>query len=57
MKFSIQRDKLLKPLQLVNGVVEKRKNLPILSNILLEVTNTNIKLTAVSYTHLRAHET
>jgi DNA polymerase-3 subunit beta len=45
MKFSIQRDKLLKPLQLVNGVVEKRKNLPILSNILLEVTNTHIKLT------------
>ena len=35
MKFSLSREALLKPLQLVVGVVERRQTLPILSNVLL----------------------
>ncbi len=32
----LQRDALLKPLQAVTGIVEKRHTLPILSNVLIE---------------------
>ena len=35
MKFSINRDAFLAPLQFVAGVVERRHTLPILSNLLL----------------------
>ncbi|TKB51896.1 DNA polymerase III subunit beta [Ferrimonas aestuarii] len=45
MKFSINRESLLKPLQLVSGAVERRHNLPILSNVLLEVSDNLLKLT------------
>lgn len=45
MKFSIDRDALLKPLQLVSGAVERRHNLPILANLLLEVSTHSLKLT------------
>jgi len=45
MKFSIDRDALLKPLQLVNGAVERRHNLPILANLLIEVSNHSLKMT------------
>jgi DNA polymerase III subunit beta len=34
--LQIERDALLKPLQLVTGIVEKRHTLPILSNVLIE---------------------
>lgn len=36
IKLTIQRDELLKPLQMVSGVVEKRQTMPILSNVLME---------------------
>lgn len=45
MKFSIDRDALLKPLQLVTGAVERRHNLPILSNLLVVVSGDSLKLT------------
>ncbi|WP_076416431.1 DNA polymerase III subunit beta [Shewanella sp. UCD-KL12] len=45
MKFSIDRDALLKPLQLVNGAVERRHNLPILANLLVEVSGHSLKMT------------
>lgn len=45
MKFSIDRDALLKPLQLVCGAVERRHNLPILANLLVEVSETSLKMT------------
>ncbi len=35
MRFVISREALIKPLQLVAGVVERRQTLPVLSNILL----------------------
>lgn len=46
MKINIQRDTLLKPLSAVNGIVERRHTLPILSNLLLEGTDNKITLTA-----------
>src|SRR5215813_14062235 len=35
MKFSASRETILKPLQTVVGVVERRQTMPILSNVLL----------------------
>src|SRR5215470_3324178 len=40
MRFSIQREALLKPLQQVVGVVERRQTLPVLANLLV-VADTN----------------
>lgn len=45
MKFTIARDALLKPLNLVAGVVERRQTLPILSNVLLSLEGTHLALT------------
>ncbi len=45
MKFSVGRDALLKPLQLVAGVVERRQTLPVLSNVLFEVRGNTLRLT------------
>ncbi|OUR69343.1 DNA polymerase III subunit beta [Bermanella sp. 47_1433_sub80_T6] len=45
MKFTITREALLKPLQLVAGVVERRQTLPVLSNVLLEVQGEKLSLT------------
>jgi DNA polymerase III subunit beta len=45
MKFSIARDSLLKPLNLVAGVVERRQTLPILSNVLVSLDNERLALT------------
>ncbi len=46
MKFSIQREDFLKPLQQVIGVVERRQTLPVLGNVLINATKKYIKLTA-----------
>ncbi len=46
MKFSAARETLLKPLQTVVGVVERRQTMPILSNVLLSVQGTKLSLTA-----------
>lgn len=45
MKLSISRDQLLKPLQQVSGVVEKRQTLPVLANVLLVVDGGKLALT------------
>ncbi len=45
MKFSIARESILAPLQLVSGVVERRQTLPILSNTLLIVEPDGLALT------------
>ena len=42
MKFKIQRENLLKPLNIVSGVVERRQTLPILSNVLISISEDNI---------------
>ena len=45
MNFSIEREKLLKPLQQVVGVVERRQTLPVLSNVLMVVDGDTLALT------------
>lgn len=45
MKFSISREALLKPLQLVAGVVERRQTLPVLSNVLVVLEDDRLALT------------
>ena len=40
MRFSIQREVLLKPLQQVVNVVERRQTLPVLANLLVSVADT-----------------
>ncbi len=45
MKFVISREAILRPLQLVAGVVEKRHTLPVAANILLEVKGQQLSLT------------
>lgn len=46
MKFSAARDILLKPLQSVIGVVERRQTMPILANVLLVVKDGSLAVTA-----------
>ena len=45
MQFSIQREALLKPLQQVVGVVERRQTLPVLANLLCKVSAGTVSLT------------
>ena len=45
MRFTVSRDSLLKPLQLVAGVVERRQTLPVLSNVLIVLDGENLSLT------------
>jgi DNA polymerase III subunit beta len=45
MKFSISRESFLQPLQLVSGAVERRHTLPILSNVLIKVSENSLWLT------------
>ncbi|MBV1790370.1 DNA polymerase III subunit beta [Marinobacterium sp. D7] len=45
MRFVISREALIKPLQLVAGVVERRQTLPVLSNILLVAEGNQLSLT------------
>jgi DNA polymerase-3 subunit beta len=46
MKFSAAREVILKPLQTVVGVVERRQTMPILSNVLLAVDGGRLRVTA-----------
>ncbi|AWL10516.1 DNA-directed DNA polymerase [Saliniradius amylolyticus] len=45
MKFTISRENFLQPLQLVAGAVERRHTLPILSNVLIKVSEGKLWLT------------
>jgi DNA polymerase III subunit beta len=44
--LDIERETLLKPLQAVSGIVERRHTLPILSNVLLEADGKDLRLFA-----------
>jgi len=46
MDFYIQKQDIVKALSLTLGVVEKRQTLPILSNVLIEVDEGSMQLTA-----------
>ncbi|GLX78498.1 DNA polymerase III subunit beta [Thalassotalea insulae] len=63
MKFSLNRELLLKPLLLVSGAVERKSTLPILSNILFDVSGQSLTLTAtdlelemVAYATIENHQ-
>lgn len=45
MKFDIERELFLKPLQMVSGAVERRHTLPILANVLIKVSEGVLSLT------------
>src|SRR5690625_5744160 len=45
MKFVVSREALLKPLQLVSGVVERRQTLPVLSNLLMVLNDDQLAMT------------
>lgn len=45
MKFSIQREAILKPLTQVAGVVERRQTLPVLANLLVVAGEDNVSFT------------
>jgi len=44
MRFQVQKDALITPLQFVNGAVERRQTLPVLANVLLSVENNQLQL-------------
>jgi len=46
MQFIVKRDILLKSLNYVQGVVEKKNTLPILSNVLLQLKNNKLSIVA-----------
>ena len=46
MKFTVDRETLLKPLQQVIGVVERRQTLPVLGNLLMVAGNDGLVITA-----------
>lgn len=45
MKFTVQRDALLKPLTIVAGAVERRQTMPILSNMLFQLKGNKLTIT------------
>lgn len=45
MKFTIQREQLLKVLQVVTGVVERRQTLPVLANLLVRAGDNRLEFT------------
>jgi len=56
MKISANRDDLLRPLQQIVGVVERRQTLPILANVLISVKDKELTLTATDLeVELRTH--
>ena len=47
MKFQIEKETLLNPLQKIIGAVEKRQTMPALSNVLIRTTENSLTLTAI----------
>lgn len=45
MKFSVNREALLRPLTIVAGAVERRQTMPILSNLLIKVSGKKLLIT------------
>ncbi|HEB57707.1 MAG TPA: DNA polymerase III subunit beta [Gammaproteobacteria bacterium] len=59
MKLSITREDILKPLQQISGVIERRQSLPVLSNVLvrcqqgtLSLTGTDLELELIATTQV-----
>ena len=56
MKFSVNQQDLQKSLSYCQGVIEKRSTLPILSNVLLNVGNGNLTITATDLDLIFIHQ-
>ena len=56
MKFSVNQQDLQQALNYCQGVIEKRSTLPILSNILLDVKNSRLTLTATDLDLIFIHQ-
>ena len=46
MQFTVNRDILLRSLNFVQGVIEKKNTLPILSNVLLQLKDSKLNIVA-----------
>jgi DNA polymerase-3 subunit beta len=56
MKFSVKKGILVEELQLLQGIVEKRNTMPILANILIQASGTEVELTGTDLeVGLRTH--
>ena len=56
MKFNVNQQDLQIALNYCQGVIEKRSTLPILSNVLLDVSNSKLKITATDLDLIFIHE-
>ena len=56
MKFNVNQQDLQKSLNYCQGVIEKRSTLPILSNVLIDASNSKIKITATDLDLIFIHE-
>ena len=56
MKFSVNQQDLQQALNYCQGVIEKRSTLPILSNILLDVKDSNLTITATDLDLIFIHQ-
>ena len=56
MKFNLNQQDLQQALSYCQGVIEKRSTLPILSNILLDVKNSNLTITATDLDLIFIHQ-
>ncbi len=56
MKFNVNQQDLQQALNYCQGVIEKRSTLPILSNVLLDVSNSNLKITATDLDLIFIHQ-
>ena len=56
MKFSVNQQDLQQALNYCQGIIEKRSTLPILSNILLDISNTKLTITATDLDLIFIHQ-
>ena len=56
MKFSVNQQDLQQALSYCQGVIEKRSTLPILSNVLLDIRNSKLTLTATDLDLIFIHQ-
>ncbi len=56
MKFNVNQQDLQQALNYCQGVIEKRSTLPILSNILLDVGNSKLTITATDLDLIFIHQ-
>ena len=56
MKFNVNQQDLQKSLNYCQGVIEKRSTLPILSNVLIDASNSMLKITATDLDLIFIHE-